>query len=142
MDIPVEDLDTLEKDFVSDEGKRRRGYRCPAGFWTIGIGHNTEGKDLSDRAIRVMFEDDVADAVTDLDAIWIGWRGLSENRKHALINLSFQLGQSRFLGFPNFWAAMRAHNFGKAAAELRNSLWYGQTQALRTQRVIKQIMEG
>ena len=132
----------LEHEFVSDEGKKARGYKCSEGYWTIGIGHNTEGKDLSDRAIRVIFEDDVADAVADLDSIWVGWRALSEKRKRALINLSFQMGATRFLTFKKFWAALKQHDFTTAANELIDSKWYTQTQASRTNRVVNQIRNG
>ena len=141
MDIPV-NVDALERELSSDEGRKKRGYSCPAGFWTIGIGHNTEGKDLSDRAIRTIFEDDVRDAVVDLDATWIGWRGLSENRKRALINFSFQLGFYGMQTFKKFWMAMRAHDFKTAVKEMKDSKWYTQTQSSRTSRVLLQIEEG
>lgn len=138
----IVDTDALEKELSADEGRKARGYRCPAGYWTIGIGHNTEGKDLSDRAIRVIFEDDVADAIAGLDSIWIGWRALSEKRKRALINLSFQLGVPRFLGFKKFWAALEQYDFEAAAHELEDSLWYRQTQLGRVHRVVNQIRYG
>jgi lysozyme len=140
--MPIVDMDSLDSELTVDEGKRRRGYKCSSGFWTIGIGHNTEGKDLSDRAIRVIFEDDVSDAIKDLDSMWVGWRGLSERRKRALINFSFQLGYSRMRGFIKFWAALRAHDFNRAADEMKDSLWFRQTQESRTSRVIQYVREG
>lgn len=142
MNIPVQDMDALQKEFEQDEGVSRRGYRCSEGFWTIGIGHNTEGKDLSDRAIRVIFEDDLVDAVRDLDRIWPGWRDLSERRKRALVNMSFQLGGPRLAGFRKMWAAIRAGDFTTAAAEAKDSLWFRQTQPSRTGRVIRFLEEG
>lgn len=136
------DLDKLRREMESDEGRRKRVYKCPAGKLTIGIGHNCEGKDLSNRAIDVIFEDDAADAIKDLDAMWIGWRELSEPRRRALINWSFQLGYPGMRQFVRFWRAIREHDFGTAAAELRDSLWWQQTQPSRRDRVVSQIHNG
>lgn len=168
MSEDVCNMAELRHELEADEGCLRMRYLCPAGKWTVGIGHNLEGKRfrpetwaairaewphvanallddvvrLSDGLIDRILRDDVSDAVTDLDALWIGWRALSERRKRALINLSFQLGQDRFRAFRRFWAAMRAHQFDEAAHELRDSLWYHQTQASRTERVIRFMREG
>lgn len=162
------DLSALSAELAADEGRRRRRYLCPAAKWTIGIGHNLDGKrfradtwaaikaehphltnallddqvELSDALIDRIFADDVEDAVDDLDSIWTPWRGLSEARKRALINLSFQLGRDRLAAFPRFWAGLRRHDYEAAAAELVESLWYRQTQASRTSRVVRQIREG
>lgn len=162
------DMQALGVELGADEGRRAVRYLCPAGKLTIGIGHNLEGKrfrpdtwaaileehprlqnallddhvHLSEPLIDRIFADDVEDSIADLDGIWIGWRALSERRKRALINLSFQMGQQRLLGFRRFWVAMRAHDFDTAAAELKDSLWYRQTQASRTDRVRRQIREG
>lgn len=140
--IPVNNMGALEKEFEDDEGRTRRGYKCSQGYWSIGIGHNTEGKDLSDRAIRVIFEDDLQDAVADLDRIYPGWRDLSERRKRALINMSFQLGGSRLAAFKKMWAAIKVGDFVTAAAEAKDSLWFKQTQESRTERVIRYLKEG
>jgi GH24 family phage-related lysozyme (muramidase) len=43
---------TLRKQIERDEGKRNRGYKCPAGYWTIGVGYNVEnGPPLPDAII-------------------------------------------------------------------------------------------
>lgn len=139
--IPV-DKSALTNELVDDEGKRRRGYKCSAGYWTIAIGHNTEGKDLSDRAIEVIFEDDVADAIADLDNIWIGWRSLTERRKRALINMSFQMGYSKLAAFVKMWAALKIGDYETASAEAKDSLWFHQTQEDRTSRVLLYLKEG
>ena len=167
-DLDVCDMDALSGEFISDEGFERRRYKCPAGKWTIGIGHNLESGplppdiwkliqsdhphvtngllddhiELADDIIYRLFAADVLSAIANLDAIWIGWRALAEHRKRALINLSFQMGQSRLLGFLRFWRAIKLHDFETAAAELKDSLWYIQTQASRTGRVIEQIRNG
>lgn len=158
----------LIAELSADEGRRTKRYKCPAGYWTIGVGHNLQGKKLpawlwdeiqleyphcqnallddhieidNDQIDRLLLED-VMDAIADLDQIWIGWRSLSENRKRALINWSFQCGLTTMLQFKRFWNAMRSHNFDLAAQSLEESLWFRQTQPSRTSRVIRQIREG
>lgn len=161
-------VDDLKAELAADEGYRTRRYLCPAGKWTIGIGHNLEGKQLpaeiwahiridhphvtnallddqvqlSDELIQRIFEVDIEDACADLDNIWIGWRSLSEARKRALINMSFQMGQQRLQAFVRMWRALRNHEFGRAADEAKDSLWYAQTQPSRTGRVLRQLREG
>ncbi len=165
MNAPPCDLDLLTAELTADEGRRSRRYRCPSGHWTIGIGHNLEARKLSpeiwaaikadnpqlenallddqakvsDAVIDALFAEDVMVAIAALDGIWIGWRALSEARKRALINLSFQMSQDKLLGFIRFWRALRQYQFDRAAAELKDSQWYRQTQPSRTERVIGQI---
>lgn len=162
------DMAELALELASDEGRRRRRYRCTERKLTIGIGHNLEGKrfrpgtwaaivaehphirnalldevlELSDELIDRILADDVEDAIADLDAIWVGWRELSERRRRALINLSFQMGRVRLLTFRRFWAALKAGNYDAAADELIDSDWFHQTQASRTERVIRFVREG
>lgn len=168
MSLDVCDMLALSGELSADEGYRKMRYRCPAGKWTIGIGHNLEGKVflpatwaaiqaehphltnallddqtvLSDDLIDRIFREDIADAIGDVDAIWIGWRNLSEERKRALINMSFQMGGYRLAQFRLMWAALRAHDFVAAAHEAQDSAWFKQTQPSRTGRVLRQIREG
>ena len=167
-DLNVCDMDALAGELIADEGFKRERYKCPAGHWTIGIGHNLEagplpadvwqlirsdhpqiatglladGIQLADDIVYKLFASDVLNAVASLDAIWIGWRALTEHRKRALINLAFQMGQSRLLGFIKFWRAIKNHDYSVAADELKDSLWFVQTQASRTSRVIEKIRNG
>lgn len=161
-------LDDLKAELIADEGYRTTRYLCSQGKLTIGIGHNLEGKrlppeiwaqirlehptvtnallddqvQLSDELIQRIFEVDIEDACESLDGIWIGWRSLSENRKRALINMSFQMGATRLAAFVRMWRALRNHEFGRAADEAKDSLWFAQTQGSRTERVLRQLREG
>jgi lysozyme len=162
------DRTALIAELSVDEGRRYKRYRCPAGHWTIGVGHNLESAAplssavwamikrecphvenallddqcaLSGATIDQILDEDLQVCIQSLDALWIGWRALSEQRKRALINLVFQMGYSRFAGFVRFWRAMKQHNFENAADELVNSLWYRQTQPSRSLRVIAQIRD-
>lgn len=162
------DMQALKAELGADEGVRYRRYRCPAGKWTIGIGHNLQGKrfrpatwaaiqaehphldnallddvtELSPALVDRIFADDIEDAIRDLDMLWPQWRDLSEARKRALINWSFQCGINTMQQFKRFWNAMKAGQYEQASECLRDSLWYRQTQPSRTMRVIRQIRDG
>ena len=86
------------------EGVRARPYRCPAGYWTIGVGHlitrNVELPDSWDRKL----EPDEIDALLkkDLRKFEIGVRRLLHPRQptqsefDALVSFSFNLGLGCF----------------------------------------------
>ena len=133
-------MDLLRRDLERDEGRRATVYKDSLGVATIGIGHNCY-KPLSARAIDLIFEDDVLDAIADLDRNLDWWREMSEPRQRALANMSFQMGYSRLKGFAKMLAALEAGDFEAAAHEAANSHWAFQTPE-RAKRLIQMIREG
>lgn len=176
IDVPCDET-ALKDELEADEGRRHKRYRCSTGHWTIGVGHNLEvvapfsaevwaqivalypsvqsqllddDVYLPDDIIDQVLGEDICIAVASLDAIWIGWRSLSELRKRALVNLVFQMGQTKLLEFVRFWRALRQYRFDRAALELVYTdvqrgiatPWYQQTQSSRKERVVAQIRDG
>ena len=82
-------LSSLKGDLIRDEGVVLSLYRCPAGFQTIGVGHNLDAKPISERAALVILEDDIADVIADLDLRLPWWRSLNEARQHVPSNTEF-----------------------------------------------------
>lgn len=116
----------LARQLEDHEGKRRKAYRDSVGVLTIGIGHNLE-KPISERAVAVIFEDDVEEVVGELDRVVPWWRGLSGIRQLVLADMMFNLGASRLLKFRNTLPAMQEGRWADAAAGMRKSLWAKQT---------------
>ena len=54
------------------------------------------------------------------------WGVLSNIRKRAMIDLSYNMGKARLNQFTNFLSAMRAQNYNTAGKELRDSKWFTQ----------------
>jgi len=52
---------------------------------------------------------------------------LSPDIRNVLIEMSYQMGVNGCLNFTKMWEALEAGNYGKAADEGRDSLWYRQT---------------
>jgi lysozyme len=67
--------------------------------------------------------EDVKKAIKELDRAAQGWRNHSETRQNVLIELCFNLGMPRLLGFVKFWSALRSQSYAVAAQELLASKW-------------------
>jgi lysozyme len=66
---------------------------------------------------------------------------LTKNRQLVLTNMVYQHGVNGLLLFKKMWAALEERDYGKAADEMKDSKWYGQTQA-RAKRLINRMLEG
>ena len=88
-----------------------------------------------------MLESDIAHAAADLDRALPWWRGLSEARRRALLNMAFNLGLPRLLGFTAMLADLESGDFAGAARETIDSRWARQVGA-RAQRIATLLAEG
>ena len=125
------------------EGFRDVVYKCPAGFDTIGWGHNVEVNGLPPYAEREMAEfgkisettalkllrEDVLGALRDLVSVFgaVLVNSWSMNRKIALINMFFQLGLTKILdpkrGFPKMIQFAKLGKWEMTANEMLDSDW-------------------
>ena len=86
------------------EGIRNRPYRCPAGLWTIGVGHLIgDGKSLPESWNRIFTEEEIDGILKrDLRRFELGVRKMLPNvplRQHefdALVSFCFNLGLGCF----------------------------------------------
>lgn len=126
---------------VIDEGKRDKMYLDGEGIPTIGIGHNLRDRPISERAIRVIFEDDMAEAERDARSLVSAFDQLSNTRKAVLVNMAFNLGRDRLAGFKNMLAHVNAGEFTFAADEMLRSKWATQV-GVRAQRLAQAMRLG
>jgi len=126
--------DLLER-IKHHEGCRLRPYVDTTGHYTIGWGHKMESVGSSILADGIT--QDEADHLLDVD-IEIAKNALSrlpvmvlnncnDMRRGVLTEMCFQLGYSGVLKFKRMLAAIEQGNFGLAAVEMIDSLWYDQT---------------
>ena len=71
------------------EGKRLDLHKCPAGYWSIGYGHNLEAKGISQAIADQLLLDDLAEAETAVRK-HISIEHLNDARIAVLINMSFK----------------------------------------------------
>lgn len=132
----------LIKSLIEHEGIRNLPYEDSVGKLTIGIGHNLDDMPLSNRAIEVICEDDIAVAEAELDRNWNHWRrDLSAARQNVLVEMVFNLGYPRFSKFVKFIAAIEDKDYDKAADEMLDSKWARQV-GRRADNLAKQMRTG
>ena len=123
------------------EGVRNFVYMCSEGYETIGVGRNIadSGLGLSDDEVDYLLDNDikrVKDELTD-EYYWFG--GLNDARQEAMIDISFNLGQTRLRGFKKALDAMASEDFDIAADEFMDSRWSEQVgnRAIEVTEVIR-----
>lgn len=124
-----------------DEGLRLKPYRDTVGKLTIGIGRNLDDMGITTEEARYLLENDVGRAEAELDRNIPWWRELSENRRHVLVSLVFNMGWPKLSGFVKFLAALKRNDWAGAAAEMKDSRWYSQVKG-RGERLAKMMEVG
>jgi len=106
---------------IEDEGLRLLPYRCTAGKLTIGVGRNLDDVGISKEEALFLFRHDITRAIQDL---WLDvdcYRILSDTRKAVLLNLRFNLGRPRFLGFKKMLTALNEGDYEETASQILDS---------------------
>ena len=110
------------------EGRRAFPYLDTAGKLTIGVGRNLTDRGLSAAEIDLLLANDIALARAACRRLYgDGFDGASMARRHALVSMAFNLGQTRLAGFKRLRAAVLAGDWDRAAAEALDSRWAAQT---------------
>ena len=123
--------DRLKAMLKEHEGVRSFVYKCPAGYWTIGVGRNVDengGIGLSNDEIDYLLENDIARCEKELTERYQWFTKLSGARRDAIISIFFNLGATRFRGFKEALAAMALHDYERAGIEFLDSRWAKQVK--------------
>lgn len=105
------------------EGLRLKPYRDTVGKLTIGVGRNLDDVGISHDESDVLLANDMARAESDLRRTLPWFDGLDSVRQAALVNMAFNLGMVRLLGFQRALRAMAAEDYTRASAEFLDSKW-------------------
>lgn len=125
------------------EGVETHCYKDHLGLETIGVGRCiAEGSlGLSDDEIDYLLDNDIVRCIKELTRA-LPWFGLLDDvRKEALIDLCFNLGLTRLLGFKKALAAIEASDWDTAKVELLDSRWAAQV-GNRAQEIAEMIRTG
>lgn len=158
MPISRDLLDQLRLEEGDNRDPKRPGapvlvaYLCTAGHWTIGFGHNLEahpnpnfparaGTTCTPEQAEVWLAADALAAERAMLTRWPWMRALPPGVYDACIDLTFNMGAAKLAGFVHFLAALEAHNYAAAAAELEDSLWYRQV-GKRAPRIVAAVRKG
>jgi len=113
---------SLKDWLILHEGVRHTPYLCTSGKTSIGIGRNLDDNGLTLEEIHYLLDNDIKRCKRELEIY--PWYILSPpGVRDALVNMCFNMGIKRLLGFKNMITALLARNYRKAAMEALDSKW-------------------
>jgi lysozyme len=131
------------------EGVRTKPYKDSLGLWTVGVGHLIgDGKTLPPEWNRelsmaevdkLFYEDYMSHKKAAMKMP--GFNLVNAKAQGALIDLTFNMGNTWFEGWKKFKAAMAMGDVSTAAAELEDSKWYKQVKG-RAATIVSLIKQG
>ena len=136
-------LDDTKKMIIKHEGIKDMPYKDSLGLWTVGVGHLIgDGKSLppeynrkfTQAEIMKMFDDDFNHHAKAAEKI-PGYSKANAGGQGALIDLTFNMGNSWYKKWPNFCKKLAEGDFKGAADELAGSKWAQQVKS-RAQTII------
>ncbi len=108
------------------EGYRPFVYYDSVGFPTGGYGHAfLDRSPISHDVAVLLFEEDFDRAKKDYNKLNLE---LDPVRRAVIIDMLFNLGLTKFMGFINMVQALKNGNFDKAADEMMDSKWATQVK--------------
>lgn len=134
------DMTLLKSELVRDEGLRLSAYKDTVGCLTIGVGRNLDGNPLTEPERSALGHDcrtqpltrdqamyllgnDIARVMVQLDKAVPWWADLDEVRRRVLINMTFNMGIKKLLGFKRFLMTLNNAHYADAAMEMLESNW-------------------
>jgi len=136
-------IDIAREQLAQHENCSSKAYRDSKGHWTIGIGHKLDRwrGPISQRKIDRLFREDIRQAEEDARKYYPTFDLLSADRQAILINMSFQLGLTRLLGFTDLRSALRKKQYERAAEEMLDSKWAKQDSPARARELACIMMQ-
>ena len=119
-------MEKLIKMLKRHEGTETHAYECSEGKITVGVGRNIDqqgGMGLSDDEIDYLLQNDIERVIKELATEYEWFNSLDDVRKDAIVDISFNLGQTRLRLFKRALAAMEAGDYTEASTEFLDSRW-------------------
>lgn len=124
-----------------EEGTELKVYPCSKGYSTIGTGRNLDAKGISQDEADYMLNNDIVDAKHAAAELVPSFYQLTDERRIALVNMTFQIGKRGVSNFKKMIKAIKVEDYDKAAIEMLDSKWAKQTPA-RAQRMADRMRNG
>jgi len=136
--------DKLIKMLKVHEGVETYAYKCSENKTTIGVGRNVDkagGLGLSDDEVDYLLQNDIDRVILELDSEYDWFSDLDDVRQDAMVDISFNLGQTRLRAFKNALAAMSEGDWDEAADQFMDSRWSEQV-GVRAKNLTEMIRSG
>ncbi|OGG98914.1 MAG: hypothetical protein A2600_06285 [Candidatus Lambdaproteobacteria bacterium RIFOXYD1_FULL_56_27] len=113
----------IKADLLRHEGLRLKPYLCTAGKLTLGIGRNLEDRGISAEEADFLLDQDVDHCIGELKTNLPWFEALVPDAQEVLVNLCFNLGMTRLLGFKLMLAALESGDWEESAKQMLESKW-------------------
>jgi len=140
--------DRLYEEIKADEGEVLEVYEDHLGYPTIGVGHLVTEKDeefgepigtpITAERSRELFDTDIEYAIEGCEMLYGQWHNWPEEVQLIMVNMCFNLGQTRLAKFVTMKNMLSQGKWKEAANEGRDSLWYRQVTN-RAERLMKRL---
>ena len=134
-------LDIATAQLKIDEGVRLMPYKDQFGNLTIGCGRNLTADGISESEMEMMLASDVNHAAVAAATLFNFDATISDERKAALVNLSFNLGEEELSKFTQFVGFVNARDWNGAADDLIQTK-YATEVGPRAQRICDKLRNG
>jgi len=151
----------MNKEILKEQIKRHEGevleiYEDSLGYLTFGVGHLIKDSDdeyglpvgtpVSQERVDDVYEYDFDKHVEETIHVFESKGGedfyaLPEDIQHVLVNMTFNLGGTRFSKFNNMWKGVVSADWEKVAVEMEDSKWFGQVgrRSVELQEMVRSV---
>ena len=146
----------LKEQIKRDEGEVLEIYEDSLGYLTFGVGHLIKDSDdeyglpvgtpVSQERVDDVYEYDFDKHVEETIHVFESKGGedfyaLPEDIQHVLVNMTFNLGGTRFSKFNNMWKGVVSCDWEKVAVEMEDSKWFGQVgrRSVELQEMVRSV---
>jgi|TARA_B100001094_G_C18069047_1_gene739017 GH24 family phage-related lysozyme (muramidase) len=151
----------MNKEILKEQIKRHEGevleiYEDSLGYLTFGVGHLVKENDpeygqpvgtpVSQERVDEVYEHDFEKHVEETIHVFESKGGedfyaLPEDIQHVLVNMTFNLGGTRFGKFNNMWKGVVSCDWEKVAVEMEDSRWFKQVgrRSIELQEIVRSV---
>jgi lysozyme len=120
--MPTTIKDLMVSRLNISEGRRRLPYRDTKGKLTIGVGFNLDDVGLYDDEIDFILKRRIERAMAEAAKLPV-YPNLSPARKSVIVDMVFNMGLQKVLGFKNMLSNLKLGIWDLAAQDMLNSEW-------------------
>lgn len=118
------EMNLLKNSIMNNEGLELKPYQCPKGKLTIGFGRNLEDNGISKAEALLLLETDLVNLKLELTDSIKFFSKLDDIRQNVLVEMAYNMGVPKLLGFTNTLSFMEKKDFINASKEMLNSKWH------------------